>query len=202
MVLVLVGVAVVIGAVLAWVNNITEKPIAEKAQQTLAAGIKEVMNSSDIKVEDPDTVKMEIQGKESIFTIHNVYTTDGAYLGSAVESTTMGFGGDLKVLVGFNAEGTILGYTILQASETPGLGAKADKWFQKDGKGNIIGKSVAKGDLKVNKDGGDVDAITASTITSRAFLKAVNQAYSAYQDNHAANAKGADGASGASVQHN
>ncbi len=202
MVLVLVGVAVVIGAVLAWVNNITEKPIAEKAQQTLAAGIKEVMNSTDIKVEDPDTVKMEIQGKESIFTIHNVYTTDGAYLGSAVESTTMGFGGDLKVLVGFNAEGTILGYTILQASETPGLGAKADKWFQKDGKGNIIGKSLANGDLKVNKDGGDVDAITASTITSRAFLKAVNQAYSAYQDNHAASAKGADGASGASVQHN
>lgn len=202
MVLVLVGVAVVIGAVLAWVNNITEKPIAEKAQQTLAAGIKEVMNSTDIKVEDPDTVKMEIQGKESVFTIHNVYTTDGAYIGSAVESTTMGFGGDLKVLVGFNAEGTILGYTILQASETPGLGAKADKWFQKDGKGNIIGKSVANGELKVNKDGGDVDAITASTITSRAFLKAVNQAYSAYQDNHAANAKGADGASGASVQHN
>lgn len=202
MVLVLVGVAVVIGAVLAWVNNITEKPIAEKAQQTLAAGIKEVMNSTDIKVEDPDTVKMEIQGKESIFTIHNVYTTDGAYLGSAVESTTMGFGGDLKVLVGFNAEGTILGYTILQASETPGLGAKADKWFQKDGKGNIIGKSLANGDLKVNKDGGDVDAITASTITSRAFLKAVNQAYPAYQDNHAASAKGADGASGASVQHN
>lgn len=202
MVLVLVGVAVVIGAVLAWVNNITEKPIAEKAQQTLAAGIKEVMNSTDIKVEDPDTVKMEIQGKESIFTIHNVYTTDGAYLGSAVESTTMGFGGDLKVLVGFNAEGTILGYTVLQASETPGLGAKADKWFQKDGKGNIIGKSLANGDLKVNKDGGDVDAITASTITSRAFLKAVNQAYSAYQDNHAASAKGADGASGASVQHN
>ena len=202
MVLVLVGVAVVIGAVLAWVNNITEQPIAEKAQQTLAAGIKEVMNSTDIKVEDPDTVKMEIQGKESIFTVHNVYTTDGAYLGSAVESTTMGFGGDLKVLVGFNAEGTILGYTILQASETPGLGAKADKWFQKDGKGNIIGKSLANGNLKVNKDGGDVDAITASTITSRAFLKAVNQAYSAYQDNHAASAKGADGASGASVQHN
>ena len=184
MVLVLVGVAVVIGAVLAWVNNITEQPIAEKAQQTLAAGIKEVMNSTDIKVEDPDTVKMEIQGKESVFTVHNVYTTDGAYLGSAVESTTMGFGGDLKVLVGFNAEGTILGYTILQASETPGLGAKADKWFQKDGKGNIIGKKAVK-PLAVSKDGGEVDAITASTITSRAFLKAVNQAYAAYMQQSA-----------------
>ena len=201
MVIVLVGVAVVIGAVLAWVNNITEKPIADKAQQTLAAGIKEVMGATDIKVEDPDSVKMEIQGKEAQFVIHIVHTTDGDYIGSAVESTTMGFGGDLKVLVGFNAEGEILGYTILQASETPGLGAKADKWFQKDGKGCIVGKNPSKGELKVSKDGGDVDAITASTITSRAFLEAVNQAFAAYQGNNSDNSANADGESGASKQH-
>lgn len=202
MVIVLVGVAVVIGAVLAWVNNITEKPIADKAQQTLAAGIKEVMGATDIKVEDPDSVKMVVgkDKKEAQFVIHNVHATDGAYIGSAVESTTMGFGGDLKVLVGFNAEGEILGYTILQASETPGLGAKADKWFQKDGKGCIVGKNPSKGELKVSKDGGDVDAITASTITSRAFLKAVNQAFAAYQGNNSDNAN-ADGESGASKQH-
>ena len=87
------------------------------------------------------------------------------------------------MLVGFGPKGDILGYTILQASETPGLGAKADKWFQKDGKGSIIGKSPATGDLHVSKDdkgGNAVDAITASTITSRAFLKAVNQAYAVY----------------------
>ena len=106
----------------------------------------------------------------------------------------MGFGGELKVLVGFDAEGKVLGYTILQAAETPGLGAKADKWFQKDGKGSIIGKQIADKPLTVNKDGGDIDAITASTITSRAFLKAVNQAYSVYafQDS-----KDVDGNSGA-----
>lgn len=201
MVIVLVGVAVVIGAVLAWVNNITEKPIADKAQQTLAAGIKDVMGASDIKVEDPDSVTMEIDGKECQFAIHNVHAQDGAYIGSAVESTTMGFGGDLKVLVGFNAEGEILGYTILQASETPGLGAKADKWFQKDGKGSIIGLNPSKGELKVSKDGGEVDAITASTITSRAFLKAINQAFAAYQGNNADGAANADGESGASKQH-
>ena len=60
-----------------------------------------------------------------------------------------------------------------------GLGAKAATWFQQGAKGNIIGKNPAT-PLKVSKDGGDVDAITASTITSRAFLKAVNQAYAAY----------------------
>ena len=168
MVLVLVGVAMVIGAVLAWVNNITEKPIADKAQQTLANGIRDVMGTTDINVAEPDSQTLDIQGKAYDFVIHNVSTTSGTYLGAAVESTTLGFGGDLKVLVGFDAKGQVLGYTILQASETPGLGAKADKWFQKDGKGCIVGRSLADGNLTVNKDGGDVDAITASTITTRA----------------------------------
>ena len=87
----------------------------------------------------------------------------------------------MKILVGFDAEGKILGYTVLQHAETPGLGAKADKWFQKDGKGSIIGRDLSNGKpLVVNKDGGDIDAITASTITTRAFLKAVNQAYAIY----------------------
>lgn len=194
MVIVLVGVAAVIGAVLALVNHVTEKPIAEKAQQTLAAGIRQVMGATDIKVEEPDSVEMDIQGKLCEFVVHNVYATDGAYIGGAVQSSTMGFGGDLKVLVGFNAEGDILGYTILQASETPGLGAKADKWFQKDGKGNIIGMNPSKEELKVNKDGGKVDAITTSTITTRAFLLAVNQAYIAYKGNDA------DAVSGATKQ--
>jgi electron transport complex protein RnfG len=68
----------------------------------------------------------------------------------------------------------------LEHAETPGLGAKADQWFQRGQKGDIIGKSPAE-PLTVSKDGGQVDAITASTITSRAFLKAVNNAYNAYK---------------------
>jgi len=86
------------------------------------------------------------------------------------------------VLVGFDAEGNILGYTLLEHQETPGLGAKADQWFQKGQKGDIIGKNPAQG-LTVSKDGGTVDAITASTITSRAFLLAVTNAYNAYKGN-------------------
>lgn len=194
MVLVLVGVALIVGAVLAYINHLTSGPIAEKAEQSLAAGIKNVMGTDQLQVAEPQEVKQEFGGKEFTFVLHNCSDKSGKQLGAAVESTTGGFGGDVKVLVGFDTEGKILGYTILQASETPGLGAKAATWFQKDGKGSVIGMTPKDGDLHVSKDdksGNAVDAITASTITSRAFLKAINQAYKVYSG------KQVDGESGA-----
>jgi electron transport complex protein RnfG len=181
MLLVLTGVAVIMGGVLAFVNHLTEGPINEQKAKALADGIKTVMCVDDLKVAKTDEVKQnDAKGKEMTFTIYQVQDAQGKDLGAAVESTTGGFGGDLKVLVGFDPEGKILGYTLLEHAETPGLGAKADQWFQKGQKGDIIGKSPAE-PLTVSKDGGQVDAITASTITSRAFLKAVNQAYNAYK---------------------
>lgn len=180
MVGVLVGFSVIIGGLLAYVNHITENPIKHKQEQTLAAGIKTVMQNNNVKVADPVTVRETIDGKMASFIIHPCADNSGKKIGSAVESTTNGFGGDLQVLVGFDNIGNILGYTILKSSETPGLGAKASVWFQKNGKGNIIGMNPKNKPLTVSKDGGDVDAITASTITSRAFLKAINQAYAVY----------------------
>lgn len=184
MVLVLVGVALITGGILAYVNHITEAPIKLQAEKTLADGIKAVMGGVQLSVAENDTIKQTIKGKEAVFVIHKTVDSNKQDLGVAVESTTGSFGGDLKVLVGFDKDGNILGYTILQHAETPGLGAKADKWFQKDGKGSIIGKNPNKDNLTVKKDGGDIDAITASTITSRAFLLAVTQAYNAYKSGH------------------
>lgn len=184
MVVVLTAVAVISGAVLASVNNATEAPIKAQSEKTLAEGIKSVMAADQLKVTDDDTVRQNVNGKELTFVIHKVSDTQGKSIGAAVESTTMGFGGDLKVLVGFSNDDKILGYTVLQHAETPGLGAKADTWFQNpDAPGsNIVGKvmNTAK-PLTVTKDGGEINAITASTITSRAFLNAVNQAYAAYR---------------------
>jgi len=182
MVVVLVGVSLITGGILAYVNKITAGPIAEQAKMTLADGIKTVMGGVNLTVAKDDTVKQDINGKETTFVVHQAVDASKKSLGAAVESTTGGFGGDLKILVGFDNDGQILGYTVLQHSETPGLGAKADKWFQKDGKGNVIGKNPGTDNLTVKKDGGTVDAITASTITSRAFLKAINQAYQAYKN--------------------
>ena len=179
MLLVLTGVAVVMGGVLAFVNHLTEGPIAQQKEKALADGIKAVMCVNDLKVAKTDEVKQnDTKGKEMVFTVYQIQDAQGKELGAAVESTTMGFGGNLKVLVGFDPAGKILGYTLLEQTETPGLGAKADKWFQKGEKGDIIGKDPST-PLTVSKDGGQVDAITASTITSRTFLLAVNNAYNA-----------------------
>ncbi|MBR3857422.1 MAG: FMN-binding protein [Bacteroidaceae bacterium] len=102
--------------------------------------------------------------------------------GTAIKITDpKGFGGALTVMVGLAQDGTILGYKVLESSETPGLGAKAQDWFQKGQKGDIIGKTA--GNLTVSKDGGEVDAITASTITSRAFLRCINAAYETLSEN-------------------
>ena len=180
MTLVLTLVAVVMGGILAFVNHLTEGPIQEQKDKALADGIKAVMVCNDLVVAEPVEVKQTVDGKEHTFIIYNVKDAQGKDRGAAVQSATMGFGGDLKVLVGFDTEGNILGYTLLEHAETPGLGAKADQWFQRGQKGDIIGKSPAE-PLSVSKDGGQVDAITASTITSRAFLKAVNNAYNAYK---------------------
>ena len=181
MVLVLTGVAVIMGGILAFVNHLTEGPINEQKEKALADGIKAVMVCDDLKVDETIEVRQnDEKDKELVYTVYEVKDAQGKDLGAAVESTTGGFGGDLKVLVGFDLEGNILGYTLLEHAETPGLGARADKWFQKGEKRDIIGKNPAE-PLIVSKDGGQVDAITASTITSRAFLLAVNNAYKAYK---------------------
>ena len=194
MTLVLTGVAVVMGGILAYVNDLTSGPINEQKEKALADGIKTVMACDNLTVATTDTVKQnDAKGKELTFIIYQTQDAQGNDLGAAVQSTTGGFGGDLKVLVGFDTEGSILGYTLLEHAETPGLGAKADKWFQKGEKGDIIGKNPQE-PLTVSKDGGQVDAITASTITSRAFLLAVNNAYTAYK------ATPVDGETGATQQ--
>ncbi len=177
MILVLTIVTLVAGGILAWVNSVTAPQIEQINADNLKKGIRKVMGADNIQVSQPE-VKDE-------YEFYTVTDATGYQLGTAVTTATLGFGGKLKVLVGFNPEGTILGYTILDSSETPGLGTKASTWFQKGQKGNVIGKNPGQCNLTVSKDGGDIDAITASTITSRAFLKAIQQAYDELRARHA-----------------
>lgn len=189
MVLVLTGVALICGGLLAYINNLTKSTIEAQAEAALAEGIKTVLAADQVTVQDTKEVSREIDGKTQNFVI---YTTDK---GVAVQSTDPnGFGGNLKVLVGFDAEGNILGYTVLEHAETPGLGAKAPDWFQKGQPGCIVGLNPSKVNMTVSKDGGDIDAITASTITSRSFLRAVQQAYNTFTGN------ATDGCTGATKQ--
>ena len=188
MLCVLTLISVIAAGALAYVNEVTAGPIEENKARVLAEGINSVLGVSDAKVES--TTEAEDANGNTVI----LYATDKGVAVQAIDPN--GFGGKLKVLVGFDDAGAIKGYTVLEHAETPGLGAKAGFWFQKGEKGDIIGKNPGEKELTVSKDGGDVDAITASTITSRAFLRAVNVAFHAY----AAGAANADGQTGASPQ--
>ena len=167
MLLSLTIIAVVAAAALAFVSYVTAEPIAQAQKAKKEAAVKAVLPAFD---------KLEEAVVDGV-----AYNSNGDLVGLAVESSTeKGFGGHLGAMVGFDAEGNISGYQILETAETPGLGAKAGEWFQKGSKGDVIGMNPAEG-LKVKKDGGQVDAISGSTITSRAFCELINNAYEIFQ---------------------
>lgn|SRR5690554_188566 len=165
---------------LAQVNKMTLKPIAEAKALKLQTAIGEVVPEFD---NDPvaESYMIASEGGDSLL----VYpaTKDGEVVGFAISSSSSGFSGEIQIMIGFDMDDKIVNYEILQHAETPGLGSKMGEWF-KDMESNsksIIGRDMSLGTLAVTNDGGSVDAITASTITSRAFLNAVNKAYIAYR---------------------
>lgn len=193
MVIVLTVVAVVAGLLLGYVNKLTAEPIAQANAKALSDAIALVVPGFDNEpAANPDTI--EVAG-----VTYKIYkaTKGDKFIGAAVESSANGFGGALTVLVGFDADGKIIDYSLLSHAETPGLGSKAADWFKKGGKGDITGKNPGDKPLTVSKDGGEIDAITASTITSRAFLNAVNAAYAAYTKQNGNEAAGLNGTTGA-----
>ena len=195
MVLVLTGITAICVALLAYVNELTKEPIAAANAKTLSDAVKAVVPGF---TNDPIADKKTQEVNGVTYAIYPA-SKDGEFLGAAVEASAMGFGGELKILVGFNAEGKINDYSLLSHAETPGLGSKAADWFKKGQKGDITGMNPGENALLVSKDGGNVDAITASTITSRAFLSAVNAAYAAYAGQNTAET---DCTTGATVQAN
>ena len=179
MLLSLTLIALVASLALALVNNVTKGPIEKVNQEKIAKAVAKVLPA--YKEYTIDTVTVETSKGDAKMVRYTAVDEAGQLVGKAIESfDDNGFGGRISAMVGFDAEGNISGYEILASAETPGLGAKADKWFQKDGKGNVIGLNPANDNITVKKDGGQVDAITGSTITSRAFCRLVSTAYNAF----------------------
>lgn len=185
-------ICIVAAAILASVNEITAGPIASTKQAALEAAIKAVTPKYDNNPVQEATSIVAADGDS--LRLYPAKLGD-SFVGVAIETRAIGYGGEMTILVGFDGNGTLVNYSVLQHAETPGLGARAEKWFRTDkNKQRVIGRSMEKGSLTVTKDGGDVDAITAATITSRAFLKAINKAYNAYAKREA------DADSGATLQ--
>lgn len=174
-------ISLVVAVLLAQVNQITAKPIAVAKALKLENAIKEVVPAFDNNPVE-EAYKVPASGGDSLL----VYPAKKGeeIVGFAVNTySNNGFGGNIQIMVGFDMEDKVVNYAVLSHAETPGLGSKMGEWFRDMTKPNqsIVGRNLSEGNLSVSKDGGQVDAITASTITSRAFLEAINRAYGAYK---------------------
>ncbi len=191
MVAVLFSVTLIVAAAVGYVYSLTEAPIQEVKKNKQINAIKAVIPGEFNNDPFADMWKVGTESKEEYGYLYAAKEADsieiypaklnGETVGTAVKSfTNSGFGGKITVMVGFRTDGTVYNYSVLEHAETPGLGTEMVYWFKKDGKGSIIGKDPKIKELKVSKDPeGDIDAITAATITSRAFLDAVNRAANA-----------------------
>jgi electron transport complex protein RnfG len=182
MVLTLLVITLIAGGTLGYVYTLTEGPIAIAKEKAQKEAIKTVLPEFD-KLSAPFKVAAEAGGDSLEFFL--AYKGN-ELVGTAIKTyTKKGFGGLVTIMAGIDKSGNIYGYQVLEHAETPGLGSKMDTWFKSTDKPkqSIIGKSPKTTNFTVSKDGGDIDAITASTISSRAFLDAIVRAYNSYEKN-------------------
>lgn len=173
MVVALLVITAISGGLLGLVYGMTKDTIAEVDQKKNAAAIAEVLGTDE-------NSRLETVTKDDL-TYNLAYDAQGNLLGAAVKTfSNAGFSGRIELMVGLLADGTINKVSVLQQSETPGLGANMVNPKFKD---QFDGKNPASFKLSVTKDGGDVDAITAATISSRAFSEAVQLACDGFEAN-------------------
>lgn len=168
MVLCLTAVCLVCSALLAGAYSLTKSPIEAAAKAKTEKSLSAVLPAFQ-------TVEESVMDGIRYYTAKNGNET----VGYAIESGTIGFGGPLTLMVGIASDGTVYNTSVLSHNETPGLGAKctSDKKFMDQWQGLDPAQKI----LSVKKDGGDIDAITASTITSRAYARAVAGALDVYK---------------------
>ena len=171
MILSLVLISIAMSAALAFVYLKTKEPIENAAKKKEAEAIKQVLPEFNSDPASAMTVKNGV-------TVYNL-NRDDQPVGYAVKSSTeKGFGGHIEIMAGFLPDGTIYNVSVLSHKETPGLGTKMNEpKFSEQFKG----KNPADFTLKVKKDGGEVDAITAATISSRAYCDALQRAYDSFK---------------------
>lgn len=177
--LVLGGITLIAGGALSYMFELTKAPIEAAKQEKLKQAIAMVTPAFDqmktISVAPAD-------GQGDSLTFYQV-SSKGQVVGTAVKTwTDKGFSGRFWVIVGFDTSGKVINSNVVEHKETPGLGDKTDI-AKSDWNTQFKGKDLSQFQLKVKKDGGQVDAITAATISSRAYCDALQRAYDAYMLN-------------------
>lgn len=172
------------GALLGGIYIITKEPILAMQQQQQIEAIGKVAPTF---TNNPEADKWEYTDPAGNHaTVYPAYDRD-TFVGAAVETNSMnGFSGEIRVMCGFEKDGTVRNYKVLSHSETPGLGSKMQQWFtDSTASRSVINKNPSTTSFYVSKDSeqhGEIDAITAATISSRAFLESIRNAHKAYQE--------------------
>lgn len=190
MVIALGLITIVASAILGAVYEVTAEPIAKAEAQAKTDAIANVAPKFD-NIPGDEAWTVLLPGDVDSIKVYPA-RLNGQLVGAAVESyDDKAFSGMIQLMYGFDINGNVNGFSVLKHAETPGLGAKMGDWFTDNtGKRSVIGRNPATDNLTVSKDGGDVDAITAATITSRAFLRALdraNRAFIQYRDSQPSN---------------
>ena len=156
--LTLLVISAVVSGLLGLTNYVTAERISQINAEKTAASMQEVLPADSY-------TPLAYEGGEA--NVAAVYQAENGYV---VEVTPSGFGGAIDMVVGVDLSGAVTGVSIINMSETSGLGANASK---DSFRSQYVGKS---GELAVSKDGGEIDALTGATITSRAVTSGVNTA--------------------------
>ena len=170
----LFAICIVCSSLLAGVYALTKEPIDAAAKAKNEAAIMEVLPETAAVIEEERTVDFE----GASYAYNLAYDETGNVVGCAINVAPVGFGGPIAIKVGFDVNGVIWNTKVLSQAETPGLGAKCVEPSFSD---QFKGFNPAEKKLSVKKDGGEVDAITASTITSRAYADGVALAVKVFQ---------------------
>lgn len=172
---VMLVVSLTAAVLLTLVHEVTKQPIKEAQNRLIAESIKEVISTEFDN--DPFAEKITVRRGNARYTLYPA--RNKGYVTSIVmqSSSNKGFSGRIDIIVGFLLDGTISGYKLIAHKETPGLGSRiGEEAFQK----NVIGHNPALESFRVRQDGGEIDAVTGATISSRALLDAIKKAYQGY----------------------
>lgn len=160
MIVVLVAIAVITAALLAGVNMLTAPVIASNNQAELEDSLNKVLPAQEFKILRETDEYIVYEALEN-----------GERVGFCVVNSDKGYGGDVKVMTGVNLKGKVTNVKILEHSETPGLGANADK---EDFTNQYVDKENGIEVVKNSVKGNQIRAISGATVTSSAVTRAVN----------------------------
>lgn len=178
LILVLTIICVASGSLMAFVYGLTKERIRIAQEEAKNRAIKTVLPECDNNPVE-NAVTIEVDGQTWTFFVAR---KGGQFAGAAfLTSSSEGYGGTINVMVGVNVDGKVQAIEILPpVTETPGLGAKITEKKFKD---VFAGKNIKETKWAVIKDKGDIDQITAATISSRAVVGAVKTGLDLYTQN-------------------